>query len=257
MPSAKDIVLDDFTGFLLIGNGGTGKTAFLDTCPKPVFNFDTDNGMARLAGRDGIDYETYVELDQDGNSSKLTPWQIAQGGWYEWGKAYPAIKAKLSSIGKTMDTGECQYKTLGIDSLTMVYDLLFSYTEKERGTPYKDARQQWGDVLDIATSFFSQFSRWPIIKVLTAHVQLIESKTSGSLEKLPLIGGKFAPKVSILFDEVYYAERENGKSVAITQQSGSYTQCKSRKYNVPNKTELDFNKIMEHGRKTRGVRVVA
>lgn len=257
MPSASDIRFDDFTSFLLIGNGGTGKTGFLDTCPKPVFNFDTDNGMARLAGKPNIDYETYVELDQSGSLTSLAPWQKAQGGWYEWGKAYPAMKAKLSEIGKSMDTGTCQYRTIGIDSLTLFYDKLFSYTEKERGMPYKDGRQQWGDVLDIATSFFSQFVRWPIVKVLTAHVQLTESPTSQALEKLPLIGGKFAPKVGVLFDEVYYTERDGGKFVAITQQSGSYTQCKSRKYDLPNKTELNYERIMEHVKKTRGLHAVA
>jgi hypothetical protein len=248
MPSAKDIKLDDATSFFLIGDGGTGKTSFIGTCPKPVFNFDTDNGMARLAGQDGIEFETYKELDQN---VPIAKWQEKQGGWYEWGTAYPKIKAKLSEIGKTMDTGECKYKTIGIDSLTLFYDLLFSYTEKERGSPYKDGRQQWGDVLDIATSFYSQFTNWPIIKVVTTHVQRVENKLTQGIEKLPLIGGKFSGKAGILFDEVYYTERVNGVMIAHTVQDGSLTQAKSRKYNLPDKTELNYNKIMEQVRKTR------
>lgn len=247
MPSAKDIKLDDDTSFFLIGHGGTRKTTFIGTCPKPIFVADCDKGMAVLAGQDGIDYETYREIDK---GATLAQWQKDQGGWYEWGTAYLAFKSKLNEIGKSMDTGECQYKTLAIDSITLFYDLLFSHTEKEHGA-YKDGRQQWGDVLKIATSFFSQFTCWPVIKVVTAHVQLDENKINQIIEKLPLIGGQFAGKAPILFDEVYYTEVNKGKATLRSVQDGSLAQAKSRKYNIPDGTELNYNKIMEQVRKTR------
>jgi hypothetical protein len=252
MPSAKDIKPDDQTSFFLIGRGGTHKTYFIGTCPKPAFVFDLDNGMAILAGQD-VDYETYVELDRN---TAPQPWQTAQGCWYPWGTAYPKIKAKLSEIGKTMDTGECKYKTIGIDSLTLFYDLLFSYTEKERGSPFKDGRQQWGAVLDIATSFFGQWTKWPVVKVLTAHIKQDENLMQGSIEKLPSIGGQFASKVGILFDEVYYTDQiidPKGKRLftAKTIKAGSFAEAKSRKYDLPDGTELDFNKIMEIVRKNK------
>jgi hypothetical protein len=247
MPSAKDIKLDDNTSFLLIGHGGTKKTTFISTCPKPVFIFDCDNGMAVLRGKDGIDYETYREIDK---GASLTPWQMKQGGWYEWGTAYLKLKAELNKIGSSMDTGECKYRTLAIDSITLFYDLLFSHTEKEHGV-YKDGRQQWGDVLKIATIFFSQFTCWPVVKVVTAHVQVDENKISQVVEKLPLIGGQFAGKAQILFDEVYYTENKGGKATLRSMQEGSFAQAKSRKYNIPDGTELDYNKIMEIVRKEK------
>lgn len=253
MPSAKDIKLDDQTSFFLIGRGGTHKTWFIGTCPKPAYIFDLDNGMAILAGQDGVEYDTYVEV---GKGESIAPWQKEQGCWYEWGAAYPAIKAKLSSIGKTMDTGECKFKTIAFDSLTLFYDLLFSYTEKAHGGPFKDGRQQWGAVLDIATSFFGQWTKWPVIKVLTAHIKQDENLMQGIIEKLPSIGGQFAGKVGILFDEVYYTEQTtdakgNRIFTAKTVKAGSNAEAKSRKYDLPDNTILDYNKIMEHVRKTR------
>lgn len=252
MPSAKDIKLDDQTSFFLIGRGGTHKTFFITTCPKPVYNFDFDNGMAIAAGKDDIDFDTFIEVAR---GEKLAPWQVKQGCWFEWGTAYPAVKAKLSEIGKTMDTGDCKYRTIGMDSLTYFYDLLFSYTSKGRidktGQDYKDGRQQWGDVLLIATEFFGQWTKWPVVKVLTAHIKQDENLAQGSIEKLPLIGGQFAGKVGTLFDEVYYTDQVvDGKGkrlfTAKTLKAGSFAEAKSRKYDLPDGTELDYNKIMEY-----------
>lgn len=257
MPSTKDIPFDDHTSFLLIGDVGTHKTYFIGTCPKPAFIFDFDGNLPILAGQEGIDYETIRELDQ---GTKPEKWQTALGNWYEWGSGYLKFKEKLNEIGKSMDTGECKYRTVAIDSLSFFYPLLFSYTMKTRiarkGVAYKDDRQQFGDILEIVTQFFTQFTAWPVIKIVTAHQQRAENKVSGSIDKLPAIPGKFAGQIGALFNEVYYTELEadakgNKKFIARTSKEGSLTQAKSAKFNLPDKTELDYNKIMEHVRKTR------
>jgi hypothetical protein len=256
MPSAKDIKLDDNTSFLLIGEGGTHKTFFIGTCPLPAFVFDLDDGMAIHAGRENIDYETYKELPK---GQKIQKWQAEKGGWYEYGKAWPAIVKKLNEIGLTMDTGECKYKTLAFDSLTLLTDLcLNSVISDNGGNEYKDGRQMWGAFLNKMTWLFSQFTSWPVLKVLTAHVKRDDNLVTGMVEKLPNVPGQFSGKVGVYFDEVYYTEVKMVPSdpkkpdsprvpafVFKSVQDGTVKQAKSRKYNLPNDTPTDFNEVMK------------
>jgi len=259
MPNAADIKPEANTSFLLIGDGGTHKTFFIGTCPMPAYVFDFDNGMAILAGRSDIDYDTYVEVS---NGVKLTDWQKANG-WYEYGRAWPAILKKLNEIGREMDAGTCKYKTLAFDSLTILTDLCLSYAIRENGGPFNDGRQMWGVFLNNMTVLFSQFTKWPVTKVLTAHVKRDDNLVMGTVEKLPNVPGQFSGKVGVYFDEVYYTEvkmvaldpkKPTEKSpifVLKSVQDGTIKQAKSRKLNVPNDTPTDFNEIMKVARKLR------
>lgn len=254
MPNAADIKPSDNTSFLLIGDGGTHKTFFIGTCPTPAYVFDLDNGMAVLAGRSDIDYDMYKEVSKD---VKLNDWQ-KDNGWYAYGTAWPAILKKLNEIGKSMDTGECKYKTIAFDSLTLLTDAALNYIIKENGGPFRDGRQMWQPFLNNMTTLFNQFTGWPVTKVLTAHIMRSENLVTGMEEKLPNVPGKFSGKVGVYFDEVYYTDvkmvpadpkkPEAGrvpKFVVKTTQDGVMRQAKSRKYNIPNDTPTDFSEIMK------------
>lgn len=252
MPSAKDIPLDGRTSFLLIGDPGTKKTTFIGTCPGPVYIVDCDANLAPLAGRDGIDYDTFKEVPP---KQKLADWQVKDGGWYEYGKAWPAIKNKLNEIGKRMDTGTNAYKTIGVDSLTLLTDLAQSYIYAENPQGFKDMRNFWGVFLSNMSEFFGQLTAWPVNLVLTAHVKRDENLVLGTTEKLPNVPGQFAGKVGVYFNEAYYTEWKDNKVVLKTKQDSVLRHAKSSKFNVPDGTEATYQAIMKHVKETRGLKV--
>lgn len=263
MPNAADILIGDDASFLLVGDGGTHKSFFIGTCPSPIYVFDTDKGMSIHKGRKDITYDTFRELPA---GQKLDPkGKIfrAEDGWYEYGTAWPAFLKKLNEIGKLIDEGTCPYKTIGVDSLTMLTDIAQSYILKQNNRALMEQRD-WGAFLSNMTTVFSQLTGWPLVKVLTAHVKRDENQLTQTVEKLPLVPGQFAGKVPVLFDEVYFTDF---KSEAVkageperkmkwflqTQPDGVIKQAKSRKYNVPSGTPTDFNAVLAHIAKAKGV----
>lgn len=266
MPSGADISIDDNTSFLLVGDGGTHKTFFIGTCPQPSFTFDLDAGFAIHQGRADMDFALFKEVSQ---GVKLTDWQKASG-WYEWGMAWPAIKDQLNKIGKSMDAGECKYKTLAFDSLTMLVDCALSYILKAHATAdnpsgiFKDGRQMWQPFLSNMSELFGQFSAWPITKILTAHVKRDENITTGFTERLPLVSGQFSGKVGIYFDEVYYTDvKVTGTSPNKKEefffkchQDGMIKMAKSRKYNLPDGLATDYREIIKHLKKVSPIAIV-
>lgn len=255
MPSASDIKLDTDASFLLVGDSGTKKTTFIGTLPRPTYVFDTDKGMAPLAGQADIDYDTFRELPKGQALSKTG--RFRGEGWYEYGKAWPEFLKKLNEIGRSIDDGTCKYQSIAVDSLTMLTDIAMSYILIANNRTAMETRD-WGAFLSNMTTVFSQLTGWPLIKVLTAHIKRDENQITGAIEKLPLVPGQFGGKVSVLFDEVYYTNVDstaksggNGKERTMaywlqTAPDAAVRQAKSRKYNLPNGTPTDFAEVLKH-----------
>lgn len=256
MPNAGDIEVKLDASFLLVGDSGTNKTTFLGTCPSPVYIFDLDKGMNPLAGRKDIWYDTFREMPIGQKPSATGSFK--DQGWYEWGTAWPAFLKKLNEIGKSIDDGTCQFKTIGVDSLTLLTDIAMSYILKENKRTAMEQRD-WGAFLSNMTTVFSSLTGWPLVKVLTAHIKRDENQLTQVTEKLPLVPGQFAGKVSALFDEVYFTNVDSSaKAVAggtgkerelkfwlQTVPDATVRQAKSRAYNVPNGTRTDWNEVVK------------
>lgn len=273
MPNAADIQLDMGGSFLLVGDGGTHKTFFIGTCPQPSLTFLFDKGGMNVhRGRADMDYFEFKEVPRIypgsittekklGEPYKLTDAEKANG-WYEWGTSWPAFLKLLNDLGRSIDRGECKYKTIALDSITTLSDSVSSFIKKGNATgdnpdgEYKDGRQFWGEYLNKMSLFFDQYSAWPINKVVTAHVRRDDNLMTGMVEKLPLISGQFSGKVGIYFDEVYYTEvqvttdskdtsKKLEKFTFRCHQDGIIKMAKSRKYGLPDGLPTDFNAIME------------
>jgi hypothetical protein len=221
MPTTEDLKDDNKTSFLLVGDSGTQKTGFFATCPKPLYIFDTDKGMARLAGVKGIGYDTFKELPRN---EKFDPkGELAKEGFYEYGTAWGAILKKINEIGRLIDQGKNEFKVIGFDSLTLLTDVAQSHILKQTG---HDSMQQndWGAFLNNMSQLFGQLTAWPVLKVLTAHIKRDENLITGTTEKLPLVPGQFSGKVSVYFDEVYFTDVKNEESATRRSPSTSSTQ---------------------------------
>lgn len=253
MPTGADIKIDDNASFLLVGDSGSHKTTFIGTCPQPSFTFDFDDGFARHRGRSDMSFERFKELPK---KRKLDPkGQVFtnENGWYEWGTAWPAFLKKLNEIGVLVDKGENPYKTLGVDSYTLMIDCAMNYVLKENNRDTMEIRD-WGAFLNNMSNVTSQLVSWPMIKVFTAHVKRDENQITGAIEQLPLIPGQFAGKVSVYFDEVYFCIHKNvaaagqpSKQAAVfkTQPDAVYRQAKSRRYNLPDYTLNNFQAVLD------------
>lgn len=240
MANAKDIQPEGNSSILLIGDSGTHKTFFLGTCPKPYI-FDFDNGMLVNRGKD-IEYDKFIDAPKGG---KAKPDQ----GIYEYGTGWMSYIKKVNEIGALMDKGICPFETLGLDSLTMMADLCMNFILK---TNNRDAPTQgdWGAFLKAMKTTVQQLNSWPIQVVLTAHIKRDMNDLTQTIEKLPLISGQFSGLVSVLFNEVYFAEaaadaKGNMRFWLVTQQTINIKQAKST-LGVPTGTETSYPAIAKY-----------
>lgn len=243
MPSTKDMLANPYPSILLIGGNGTHKTYFIGTCPKPLL-LDFDGTKAVLRGKD-VDYFMFKDAPKD--SKVVDP----EKGIYKWGEAYPAFLKKINEIGATIE--KQPYQTLGMDSLTSFGRIVLNYVLKETGY-IPDARHPidqglWGYQWMVMQTAIEQINSWPVIKVLTAHVQRDTNTVSTVTELLPLTTGKFAGIVPTLFDEVWYCETagtgKDQKFILRSNQDGFMKSAKSP-LGVPDKTPLEWSEVAKY-----------
>lgn len=250
MPSTKDIALDLGTSsFFLIGDSGSGKTRLAGTFPSPYF-FDFDKGMASLAGVEGIDYDTFKDAPAKGKALK------SEDGIYEYGTAWEAFIKRMNEIGEQIDKGTCPYKTLVFDSATLMAQTVMNSILKRDGKAGQNPEiQHYGTESTKLKEAFDQITSWPLIKVVTAHIQRNTNELLNTTEMLPLLTGKFAARSAIYFDEVYFVEVERKAAVAganpkpaehkyvlRTQSTNVMRQARSR-FGVPDGTRAHFSDI--------------
>lgn len=248
MPNAKDLIQSRWPSILLVGESGTHKTFFLGTCPKPVI-FDFDGTMLVLRGKD-VEYFRFKEAPKESPAKVIKP----ELGIYEWGTAYPSFLKTLNDIGAEIDDpDDRKFDTIGLDSLTSLGRVALSYVLKATGynvTPKSPVDPgTWGFQSGLLQTVCEQVNAWPVIKVMTAHIQRDTNMVTNNVEKLPLTTGKFAALVSTLYDEVYYTEtsgigREQ-KFVLRTNQDGILKHAKSP-CGVPDRTPTDFAEIAKY-----------
>lgn len=242
--SAPEAVTTPDLSFLVIGDSGTGKTKAISTLPRP-FVFDFDKGMATHPVG-SIEYVTIKDAPRGGKAYPAR-------GIYEWGTGWGVFIDKLHKIGAEIDKGTWPHESLCFDSLTTMSDLCMNAVLKQDGKAPPPQIQHWGGFLNGMSSVIDTLTAWPGIKYLTAHVQRETNDLTQSVEMLPLISGQMKGKISIYFDEIYFAEvvqegvgaAAKRKYVFRTQNSSIMKQARSRR-EVPDKSEQDFKAILKH-----------
>lgn len=248
MPKTADIKNDLMeSSFFLIGDSGSGKTTLAGTFPKPYF-FDFDKGMAALAGIEGIEYDTFKDAPHGSNR-----FVDHDRGIYEHGTGWDEFLKKMNKIGEQIDKGECPYQTLVFDSATLMSQLVMNKILKQDGKAGKNPEiQHYGVESTKLKEAFDQITSWPLIKIVTAHIQRNTNELLNVTEMLPLLTGKFAARSAIYFDEVYFIEVERKAGVAgkppehkyvlRTQSTNMMRQARSR-FKVPDGTTATWSAI--------------
>lgn len=251
MPNAKD--LKDIKGnVLIVGDSGTHKTEFLSQIPKN-FVYDFDKGMAIARGRD-VEYETYKEAPK----GRAVPPEFEKDGLYNFATTWPKFMLKLQQQGDLLAKKNFPFQVISFDSLTFMSDIAMNHVlmvgkdELPHQGSYGAQQKYLQRVLDEVTT-------WPIRFVCTAHIQRDKNDLTGITEKLPLLTGKLAGRISTYFDEVWYTETEGSgpskKYYFLTEPTPDMRQAKTR-LGVPNRTEMKWEAVRPYLEGTMSVRTV-
>jgi hypothetical protein len=246
--NTKDLALNPYPGIMLIGDSGTHKTFFLGSVPS-IKIFDFDATMAVLRGKD---IEFWRFKDAPKGSKRIDP----SNGIYEWGTAYVHFLTQLNKVGDGIEELAKQGQiALGFDSLTSLGNIALNYVLKTHDHDSTKPIDQglWGFQSRLLETVVDQLTAWPVIKVMTSHIQRDTNAITGNVEKLPLTTGKFAAKVSSFFDEVYYTDVvaapaptgstvKGQKFILHTQQAGIMKHAKSP-FGVPEGTEASWQAV--------------
>lgn len=244
------------SSFFFIGDSGSGKTMLAGAFPKPYF-FDFDKGMATHAGKEGIEYDTFKDAPH--KSKSVFP----DRGIYEYGKGWGEFIKRLGDIGALIDKGEWPYQTLVFDSATMMSTLMMNAILKEDSAGGKPPQlQHYNTESSKLKEIFDAITAWPLIKIVTAHIQRNTNELLNTMEMLPLLTGKFAARSSIYFDEVYYIEATTEKKgseqvrkhVLRTQSNGTMKQARSR-FGIPDGTEATWTAIEAAAKKNALIKI--
>lgn len=246
MPSTKDLADNPYPSILVIGDGGTHKTHFTGSCPRP-FIFDFDKNLTVLRGKD-VDYESFRDLPYGRKNDNH------DRGLYKWGESYPRFLDRVNEMGVEIDKGNLQHFTFGLDSLTSLSQMVMNYVQKSKGqveggrvkTPSID---DYGQQISLLRTVMMQLTEWPVMLVVTAHIHRDTNDHMQSVEYLPLVTGKFASEIAIYFGEVWYTKvtgkGDKRKFVLQTESDGMFKQAKSP-LGVPDGTETEWSAVEEY-----------
>lgn len=242
MANAKDLKVNPQPRILLIGDSGTHKTFFLTQVPG-IYIFDFDRGMAIARGKD-VEYDTFKDAPVGGKD-------MPELGIYKNGKAWPNFIKRLNTIGHAIDKGEWvdaegRPRPIGLDSLTTLASSAMAYVLDQANHIGPAQIQHWGAQIQLLEMVMDQLNSWPITLLVTAHIQRNTNDLTQVVEMLPLVTGKLAGKVSLYFDEVYYAtvkgKGSDKKFVLQTESDAMHKQAKTR-YGVPDGIDTDWAKV--------------
>lgn len=229
---------------LWYGDFGTGKTWALHTCPKPVFIHSFDPGGS-------VTLRPWIETGEVIVESFETEDASDPRAYRDWEKRFDEMRQSgiFEHIG-----------TYAIDSLTTLSESLMNAAMKgnkdqkprnsEIGT-YIPQLQDYQVQQYTIRDFLNLMCGLPCHFVCTGHVQRDKDEVTGSVIASPMITGKLAQKIPLLFDEVYVTNYKTKSSSTeyyfLTESQGVY-KARSRlasSNDLKRKEVQDFSAILD------------
>jgi hypothetical protein len=233
---------------LIYGDFGTGKTYSLSTAPKPVLVHSFDPGGPVTLKKwidEGTVYAEEFIPDPDN----------PQDAYIRWEKEFN----RLRKMGFFEHIG-----TYAIDSLTTMseamMDAITVRAESKKGKREPFHREIPTFVPELQDYLVQQYTLKDILNVCCGlpcnficigHIDQKQDEVTGRLISTPMITGKQAQKIPLLFDEVYVADvKETSKGLEyrfLTQTKGIF-RARSRlaaSYNLELYEPQDIRKILK------------
>lgn len=233
---------------LIYGDFGTGKTYLLSTAPKPVLVHAFDPGGPMTLRKWIESGEVLVKefIPEEGEE---------QDAYIRWEKEFQQLRKEgfFENIG-----------TYCVDSLTTMSESLMEAimvrgeTKKGKRKPYHEDLQTFTpqlqdyqvqqytlrDVLNLCCGLPCNF-------ICTGHIDRSKDEVSGEIIATPMITGKFAQKIPMLFDEVYITktkETRGGLQYKLLTQSTGIYRARSRlaaSYDISKHEEPNIKQILK------------
>jgi hypothetical protein len=202
---------------LIYGGLGSGKTAVLRTCRKPLLVHSFDPGGCKTL-KDYIDAgdviaDTRFEVEDPKKPSVFKLWDTE----------YARLKQMkfFDHIG-----------TFALDSLTTfaqaALNAVMHKAGRAGGTPQQN---DWFPQMCLIENAIKDFLSLPCDIILTGHDAMTKDEVTGKVMKDVMITGKLVRRLPLLFDEIYYAstkETSKGSSYSLLTQKTSTYQARTR-----------------------------
>ena len=185
---------------LWYGDFGTGKTWSLHTCPKPVFVHSFDPGGS-------VTLQPWIETGEVIVDDRFETEDASDPS------AYKAWEREFNKLRKT-DFFE-HIGTYAIDSLTTMSESLMNAAmkgNKDQKPRNSELRVSIPQLTDYQVQqftirdFLNLMCGLPCNFVCTGHIDRTTDEVTGKVIATPMITGKLAQKIPLLFDEVYVSD---------------------------------------------------
>lgn len=245
MPLLSEFKESKLIKVFVMGDPGTGKTIGAASFPGPMKFYDFDSKISSaysfLKGKDPkkleqIDYELCAPTDAKGTS-------------------YTKMDLSLEKIiNDYKATGKLEYKTLVIDSATIMAEEMLAWllefeTGIQRNSKVKSrkmaSQQDYGLFAPTFAAFLFEILALPWNVVMTGHIQIKQDEKTSEIFRVATIPGRMAKQIGVYFPEVYRSHVVNGKYMVQTK-ADIYYGCRSQLVNVPNPVEFNYNELIKY-----------
>ena len=223
--------------FLIIGEGGGGKTSALTTFPPSlkVLVLDFFGNKESLEGAKNVEILSYSSLDPRKAS------------------AYLQLEKDKRQILSELNAGKFSYDVLCLDTITGLIRFIMEFVIKTnpdgRGVAGAPAMHHHMGASHLTGEYLTSFLGFPITVVLNAHAELVRDETAGTIQYQPIMSGaRWRNTLSTYVGEVYRAfgvsdEKDSSKTKFLwqTQPDRRWPMLKS----VLNKKSSLFGKFID------------
>jgi hypothetical protein len=209
VPNAKTIDVNDIgkPKFLLVGQGGAGKTAQMLTLPGRTFAYLFDpSALSTLKGHD-IEYEMFLPGKVNMAAQSLTK---AKGD---------KSSAKKSEAGDVYVAWEKDFETklqtgyfntidnICFDSFTTFSDVVMDRILEINGRPGHFPQQDdWTAQMSTIMNVVRTCASLNKVLVFTAHDEFKQDETTSRMQNVLMLTGKLKVKVPLVFSDIWHME---------------------------------------------------
>jgi len=227
---------------LAYGDSGTGKTCFLGGWPGRIYIADQDGKIGSLARHlernnkaklEEIDYDNFAQNRASANY-------------------YNIFYTKLVEHEKLAAEGKFPYGTWALDSLTTFSESLMSEILRQntaiKSVPGVPAQAHYGIFAAKFRETIMRILALPCNVVVNAHIEQTKDESTGEILRQPMVAGKNAKWLPIVFSEVYrtYAETKDGKTIYMAQtKTDAKFNCRSEIPGLPFAVELKYENLVK------------
>jgi phage nucleotide-binding protein len=215
MNNLNDLSSSQHLKVLVYGDSGVGKTCSIATMPGPIFMFDFDQKISSLASFLKVsNKEKLKEVDYDAFGHDPT----------KKGRPIQRFEGSLVGAKKAIEAGEFKYKTVVLDSLTtfaeeLMREIIKNNPGLKRAIENVPSLQDYM-VLNIEFKrIVNQLLSLPLNVVVIAHASTDKDENTGQIKVKPLLPGKLADQLPVVFPELYraFVAQQDGKSSFLLQ----------------------------------------